>query len=70
VSERRQLESGKQQHAAKHLRGGGVQREVNDAEPECDWLQFPRGAGFDRYAFDAASSLSGVTLSGSMRTIR
>jgi hypothetical protein len=30
----------------------------------------PRGAGFNRYAFDAASSLSGVTLSGSMRTIR
>ena len=27
-------------------------------------------AGFARYAFDAASSLSGVTLSGSMRTIR
>ena len=31
---------------------------------------WPRGAGFDRYAFDAASSFSGVTLSGSMRTIR
>jgi hypothetical protein len=26
--------------------------------------------GFARYAFDAASSLSGVTLSGSIRTIR
>src|SRR5678810_1269031 len=29
-----------------------------------------RGAGFDRYALDAASSLIGVTLSGSIRTIR
>jgi hypothetical protein len=29
-----------------------------------------RGAGFDRYAFEAASSLIGVTLSGSIRTIR
>ena len=34
------------------------------------FIYCPRGAGFDRYAFDAASSLSGVTLSGSMRTIR
>ena len=30
----------------------------------------PLGAGFDRYAFDAASSLIGVTLSGSILTIR
>src|SRR5215467_2789718 len=30
----------------------------------------PRGAGFDRYSFDAASLLIGVTLSGSILTIR
>ncbi len=29
-----------------------------------------RGAGFDRYSFDCASLLSGVTLSGSIRIIR
>ena len=28
------------------------------------------GAGFDRYSFDCASLFRGVTLSGSMRTIR
>src|SRR5262245_40012023 len=31
---------------------------------------WPRGAGLDKYSFDWASLLSGVTLSGSMRTIR
>src|SRR5262249_55731746 len=29
-----------------------------------------RGAGFDRYSFDCVSLLTGVALSGSMRTIR
>src|SRR5437763_16346968 len=33
-------------------------------------LYCPRGAGFDKYSFDAASPLIGVTLSGSIRTIR
>jgi len=33
-------------------------------------VQTYRGAGFDKYSFDCAPLLSGVTLSGSMRTIR
>jgi hypothetical protein len=40
------------------------------AVPARDARYWPRVAGFARYALDAASSLSGVTLSGSIRTIR
>jgi hypothetical protein len=59
--DRRQLEAAKA--GAKDDYASGHERMIS----RCYW---PRGAGFDRYSFDADSLLIGVTLSGSILTIR
>src|SRR5258708_2496304 len=47
-----------------------VARHANTIQVFIALLYCPRVAGFDKYSFDAASPLIGVTLSGSIRTIR
>jgi hypothetical protein len=53
-----------------HAAGRDARRQRYRALDQGSPRHSPRGAGFDRYSCDCFSLLSGVTLSGSIRTIR